>query len=147
VDEVANLIKSFLTQYEGSGLPGKFAINRTEGILHVTPVSILGLDGQPVTQRSVLDAIVTLPAQKERTTYAALQAVLGLVGNATGQQVWLGTVPINLMAQTKMEEAVEKATARQIIVKALESTGKGLSWRLFYDPGLKVYVFNAHPVR
>jgi hypothetical protein len=51
------------------------------------------------------------------------------------------------MAQTKMEEAVEKATARQIIVKALESTGKGLSWRLFYDPGLKVYVFNAHPVR
>jgi hypothetical protein len=146
-DQVANLLSSLVMQFEGFGLPGKFTIATTEGIFHVTPTSISGTDGRPVAQRSILDAVVSLPAQKERTAYSALQVVLGLVGQATGQQVWPGTVPINLLAQSKMEAALEKVTARQMMIRILESTGRGLSWRLFYDPGLKLYVFNVHPVR
>jgi hypothetical protein len=95
---------------------------------------------------SVLDTRVSIPAEKGRTLFAGVIAVLGGVTKATGQTMNIGTAPNNLMVQSLMEQAALDQPAWQILEQAFQSTGRDLSWRLLYDAGQQFYAFNVRIV-
>lgn len=135
-------ILSLLATYGTTGNPGQFDLISTGDIHHVVPQAIRARDGGLQQQPSILDVLVTMAAQ-ERTAEEAITFALRQVADQTGIPVLLGTVPHNLLLQTKVETAVFEQSARQVLLKILSATGQRISWQLFFDPGLSVYVFNA----
>ncbi len=46
-----------------------------------------------------------------------------------------------------MEEGAQNEIARDVLVRVLRTTGKGLSWLLLYDPGWRMYALNLVVVK
>jgi hypothetical protein len=139
------LLQRLLDTYSTSGNPGSFEVIESEGIFHVLPVSALSRSGNLVDQSSILDTRITLPT-KERTVYETLDEVLRIVTGTTGTHVWIGAVPLNLVATTKYQDGSNNEPARNVISRALSQTRRTLSWRLLYAPDGREYAFNVHVV-
>ena len=75
-----------------------------------------------------------------------MSALVAALADTTKRTVLIGTAPINLLQQVPMEDAVVNEPARIALKRIIRSTGKGLSWRLFYDVGLQLHVLNIHRV-
>jgi hypothetical protein len=132
--EVAEVLDVIVAAYNQTGYPGSFRVIRTDEVFHVLP------------QSSILETRVSLLPQAGRNTFDALRSVLGAISSTTGQQVVLGTSPFNLLVQTKMEEGATAETARNLLVRILQGTGKSLSWRLLYSLDLQKYALNIQIV-
>lgn len=142
LDRVAALVGTMVAEYNVSGYPGTFRVVRTDDMLHVVPASVQGRDGSPVPQSSILEARISLSPEKNRNTVDALVALLAAVRSATGQRVEIGTSPVNLLMQSRMEEGATDESARDVLVRTLRATGRRLGWLLLYDPGDQYYVLN-----
>jgi hypothetical protein len=118
-------------------------------ILESAPGPKTGLvtDGRQAYQRSVLDARVSLPSQKDRNTMETLRTLFAAIQQATGYRVEIGTSPFNLLLQSRMEEGATDEPARDILERTLQATGRGLSWRLLYGADQRRYVLNLLIVR
>jgi hypothetical protein len=144
--ENAAMVENIIGQYHATGYPGKFRVIVGKYALHVVPTAVTGRDGALTTMGSLLDTRVSIPAQEGRTLYDGLTAVFDAVGAATGQRISSATVPINLLKQSQMEAAFTRVPAREILEQAFHATGRQLSWRLLYSPGLQAYYFNSRIV-
>lgn len=139
------LLQRWLEAHESSDLPGRFRLERNGEILHVVPAQAKGLDGAAVEQRPILDLEVTLPAGR-RTAVETLEALVQALDSQVEEKVILGLVPVNLLSQAPGLESVEGEKARVALVRLLSTVERKLSWQLFYDPGLRWWVLNLHPV-
>lgn len=90
---------------------------------------------------------ISLPAQKNRTMYEAVKQILAAVSAATGQRIFLGTSPVNYLMNARMEEGANDMAAREILLRAFQTTGGGVSWELLYAPSEQFYGFNVHGVK
>jgi hypothetical protein len=126
------LLAEVLRSYEAtkSG-PGTFQITADGGVLHVVPKS-----------GSVLDAPLTF-ARESRQIVEVVSMALRLAGEAKGQKIGLATWPINLLQQP-IEIEARHEPAIIILNRALASSGRKLSWRLFYDAGMAQYYLSIH---
>jgi hypothetical protein len=141
------ILEALLAAHTGSGNAGGFRLERGDQIFHVVPAEIKDISGSVVPQKSLLDVAISIPA-KERNGLQMLEALCAEVSRYVQLPVVVGTVPHGLFLQHKENEGVESAIARDFLVQLLERTGNGtrLSWQLFYDPGLRMYALNIHPV-
>jgi hypothetical protein len=144
--EVSTIIGALLDAYHSSGNAGVFRLQNTGTVFHVSPYQIKGRSGYLTTQASVLDEIASIGERKERSVYNAMSDVLDSVSAATGRRLLIGMVPINLLARKMYEDGATPQPARELLTRILGATGFGLSWQLFYDPGLGIYMFNVHVV-
>lgn len=139
-------VRELVSDYNVSGYPGQFLVLASAKAWHVIPSEIRGADGLLAKQTSILDVRLALAPRKGRTVLGAVEEVLQVVAERTGHQVGAGTVPINAMLGSLMEEGSPESSARDLLVRILGNTGRGLSWQLFYAADLKKYVFNVHSV-
>jgi len=79
--------------------------------------------------------------------YAAVNQVLAAVGAATGQKINLGTAPANYLMNNLMEDGASNTPARDVLLRAFQATGGGVSWQLLYAPTEQFYGFNIYGVR
>jgi len=93
----------------------------------------------PVTP--VLDTRITVAA-KPRSAMDLLGEICKAVSLVSGQPVGIGTVPTNALYQQKIEIGANNEPARQVLEKLIVASRMSLSWRLLYDPGLKIYYLN-----
>jgi hypothetical protein len=84
--------------------------------------------------------------QKDRDGHQALSLLTATISSSVQSKVVVGTIPINLLAQSHIEFGASNESARSVLMKMWKATGRSLSWRLFYDPSLQHYVINIHPV-
>ena len=141
--DAAQLINTLLTTYSGTGNPGGFGLVTTGDVLHVVPQAIRNSKGEVIQQKSVLDVPISLTF----TNGTADQAI-GLLLRSLSQTIRIpvlyGSGPVNLLAQTRLDLASSSKPARTVLSTILRASGKPLSWQLFFDPGLRLYVFNVH---
>jgi hypothetical protein len=75
-----------------------------------------------------------------------LKVIVGEVQRTTGKKVTLGMLPLNKLFQLEIKMGASDEVARDVLIRFAKDTNIGLSWRLFYDPGLKWFALNMHRV-
>jgi hypothetical protein len=130
---IASVLKDLLQTYNDSGKVLGFRLDRTGEAYHIIPVSHRDATGSLVSTSPLLDATISIGAQ-ERTALQMVEAFVNAVSRATGTKVSVGTVPLNLLMQTRVQGVATDGTARKILFDALQATGRKLSWRLLCDP-------------
>jgi hypothetical protein len=132
---------------ESAGNPGIFRVSNTGYAFHVSPTSRKLRDGRIVSHTSIFNVKVSLPAQKGRTVYRALQDILTVVSQSSGYKVGLGVVPTNALSTSTFDEPASEQTAEELLVRVFDATQLGISWRLLYAPDLRMFAMNIHVVR
>ncbi len=141
------VVQRLLAAYAASGHAGRFRMEKGDKIIHVVPTAIKDISGKLAPQESVLDVVITLPA-KEKTGLQTLEALCAAVSKSVHLRVVVGMIPTGLFLQHKDHQEIKTMKARDALVRLLDRTANGtkLSWQLLYDPGLKMYALNIHPV-
>jgi hypothetical protein len=145
--EAARILKALLEEYNGSGNPGAFRLVQTATTFHVVPSAASNAQGLSQPTSSLLDTMISVGAE-ERTALQMLDAIVQALGRTTGAKIWLGSAPLNLMVQTRIQGTAAKASARTLLMQVLENTGRRLSWQLLCAPGpVRDCALNVYEVR
>jgi hypothetical protein len=145
LDEETVLV-ALLDHYHLSGNPGVYRLLRSASAFHVVPSRVKNLQGVLESYNAVLDADISVPAGN-RTAFEMIKAIVAAISQSTGVEVAAGTVPINLLMQTRVDGAAYHENARAVLTRVLEQTGRRLSWKLLYTPTpTKGYALNIHIV-
>ena len=123
-----------LDEYHRSGNPGGFRVIQTGGTFLVIPSEARNLQGLPEQTLSLLETTISVGAS-DGTALQMLDSILEAVSRKTGSKTWLGSGPTNLLVQTAIHGTPTNASARAILLRVLEATGRRLSWRLLCAPG------------
>jgi hypothetical protein len=83
-------------------------------------------------QSSVLDVPVTI-LETTMTLAEALEALTKSIGASSRQNVALGMAPINLSLQSTTHLMASGESAREVLTRILDATGRRLSWQLLFD--------------
>lgn len=147
-DAAAAVVQQLLSAYS-AGNSGTFRLERSGQFLHVIPATSKNVAGELAPDESVLDAVITLPAEG-RNGVRMVDDICEAVSKATGTRVVVGAMPTGLFIQYQGQQGAATQKARDVLVNELEGIkeklGVRLSWQLLYDPGMKMYFLNIHPV-
>jgi hypothetical protein len=143
----AALVQQLIDANLAIGNAGRFRVEQQGAFIHVIPMAIKNVRGQVAPQASVLDAVISLP-KAERSGLKTLDEICTAVSQLTKTHVVLGSAPLNLFLRYRNEEGIARKPARDALAELLAKIGNGtpLSWRLLYDPGLRMYALNVHVV-
>jgi hypothetical protein len=146
-DNPASVIQLLLDLHAARGNPGVFRlIQGADQTLHVVPSQIKNTNGALTNVTPLLDAKISFP-ERERSAGETLEAIRAAISQTTGQTVLIGAVPTNLFVQQRLRQGAANETARDVLLRTLDATGRKLSWRLLYDPGWKSYFLSVHLVK
>jgi hypothetical protein len=132
-----------LREYEVLG-GTTFAVIRDGARFHVVPVAALNAAGERVSQASILDTVVSVPAA-QRDGGDLLQAICDDIQQKTGYKVGIGpSVPGNYLSRYKSNVGISKETTRSAIAHLLDrASAPGIfDWDLYYGPAEKAYMLN-----
>jgi hypothetical protein len=156
VSGVTAVLASLVGAYATAGYPGVYSSTYAHGAFFITPAQVHNSAGNAIAFSPILDTTVTLPSQA-RSAGDTLEAILQQVKTQTGIPVEIGQVPNGLMINAKITIGANNESARSVIARAFSmlaagkmadgSTATLMSYRLFFDPQLKYYVFNVHGVQ
>jgi hypothetical protein len=132
--QVRTVLGTVLAESESSNAPGNFQVRTGAAAFHVVPQS-----------GSILDAPVKT-AQGSQPLGDVVSAIVRLAGQVTGQTIELATGPINLLQMPIVVEAHQES-ANDALERAFGSSGRKVSWQLFYDVGTQRYYLNMHIVQ
>jgi hypothetical protein len=132
-DQSATLAK-LVQDYNRSGHPGVFRVIQTGTVFHVVPLETRNANGQFVPRRSLLDVNISI-ADRERTALEMLREITNAVSQLGGAKVGVGTVPLNAMILTRVQDGTAGESARTVLLRTLEAVHPKLSWRLLCTPG------------
>jgi hypothetical protein len=142
---------------------GRFEVRTYDGVLFVEP-SQLRADGITREAPSVLSARITIPVMR-RTAMESLNSIVDQVSKASGFRIVLGTVPMGTLAVTEVSIGANNEPAKFVLAKlfaamrlaessqpVVPSAGLSLSlarlsYRLLFEPQLRYYALNIHPVQ
>jgi hypothetical protein len=146
-EAAAAVVQQLLNTQSAGGNAGTFRLERSGQFMHVIPATSKNGAGEVAPSESVLDALITLPAG-ERNGVRMLGVICAAVSKATGARVEVGVIPTDLFMRYQDQQGAMNEKARDVLANRLESMKDGpkLSWQLLYDPGLKMYFLNIHPV-
>jgi hypothetical protein len=141
------VVQQLLDTYAIAGNPGVFRLERDPQRLHIMVAASKNKDGVLVSRQSVLDTLITVPAQK-RNGLELLDAICAAISDASGTGVVVGGAPLNRFYRHQTESGAKNQRARDFLTNELDQiTGQvKWSWQLLYDPGEKTYFLNVHGV-
>ena len=143
------VIQKLLDANQPAGSVARFRLEHEKDgqMLHVIPTVTKTASGELVPHLSVLDAVISL-SERDRPRMQTLEAICDAVSQATQTKVVVGSAPLNLFISQRDHEGVFNRKARDVLVETLKRTKSraNLSWRLLYDPGMKMYMLNVYPV-
>jgi hypothetical protein len=145
-----------LDAYAAKGFPGRYAVKQDGGIFIISPAGVRDAGGSMIPAKSILEALVTF-APVPRSAAETLELILAEVSRTSGFQVDVGTIPLNGFIPRIVTVGAWREPAKSVLLRlfanvALAKTATGesatvLSYRLFFDPGLRCYALNIHVVR
>ena len=142
--EKVQMVETILSVNRSSGGPGDFALEQANGFLYVVPASVSGPDGRKQIVSSVLKAEVSFPTS-ERSVIDTVQLILESAGKSSRQRIVPGQV--RFPPSMKVNFGVQGEPARDALARLFKMvTPTPLSYRLLYDPALKLFMFNLQSV-
>jgi hypothetical protein len=143
----ARVVRKLLDAQAANSSGGRFRLESGANIMHVIPTSIKNSVGVLVPQGSVLDTIISLPAE-ERSVYEKIESICAAISRASNIPVELGRIPDNWFRRERDQQGANGQRARDILVNTFEKMDHetNLSWQLFYGPGRKRYSLNIQMV-
>ncbi len=144
-DDIATVVQMLVDVHAQSGNPGSFELRAGDAAWHVVPRRVTAADGNVRDVAPLLDSLVTLP-DADRNGVETLEALCAELSRLSGYRVQVGTVPLNLLMHHRSRVSAENAAARDVLSRFLAAVGPNLSWRLLYDPGMRLFVLNVHAV-
>jgi hypothetical protein len=157
-DNPGLLIQSLLNAHRNYDYPGVFSSQQVGKTFHIAPSQVKNESGLFIATSSPLDTLISLP-EGEQTGLNVLKLLCEEINKRwSGSKVVLGTVPINLLNQSKVVVRAANEPARTVLLRAFSELRwsdpqverlipkKILSWQLFYGPDVKMYALNIHVV-
>jgi len=140
-DVIVNMLKSYAATRNGD----MFNVTRSGRLFHVVPTHFIDRSGksEPLAPLLSTELIVS---PRSRTAGDLVSEICRLLSLATGRSVVVGNVPSSLLANHPTTITASREPARAILSRLLQEFDVPLSWQLFYDPGLHLYVLNIHAV-
>lgn len=129
-----SMVQAAVREYEREGLPGRFKVDVAGDMIHVVPVGVMRVDGQPKDVTALLDSTVSLP-REDRSVGEAVQAIVQQVEAQSGRRVRVVNEPIGLFLGVRSSAALSSAPARIALARLFESLPKKVSWRVRYRAG------------
>lgn len=96
---------------------------------HVVPAASKNAKGQLTPRGSRLDALVTIP-NAERSVEGLIGAVIQAANKVSGTNIVFGMGPKNVFTQTRVRTGAQNESARNVLIRALEATGRRVTWHL-----------------
>ncbi|HVQ39719.1 MAG TPA: hypothetical protein VMS31_19420, partial [Pyrinomonadaceae bacterium] len=142
------LVQQLVEANRAQGNPGRFRVEQQGAFIHVIPIATRNERGKVVAQSTVFDAVITVPKAK-RSGMQTLDAICAAVSQVTGTRVGVGSAPLNAFFRYRDEEGITRRPAREALAELLARIGYATppSWRLLYDPMMKIYALNVRVVR
>lgn len=138
------LIGTLLNSYRGNGLPGDFAIEQANGQSYVIATSVMGRDGKMIDVKSPMKVRISVPSAP-RSLYDTVATILDAVSDAAGVRIDAGAVPD--WPTPTLSFGAEQETARDVVARLFSQIGQHpISYRLLFDPTLKMYMLNVYSV-
>ena len=140
-------LQALIDSYNRSSNPGRFELreDRTEQVFDV--VGTAAHDNHPPKsqQQASLDSAITIDAQ-ERTFSETVDLVCQKIAEKGHVTVTFGVHPLGL---DRVHETVggKDLSARSLLLRAIEATGRKLCWRLLFDPDSGSYFLNVQQVK
>jgi len=127
------VLEKVVADYNQKGNPGRFVVkDEGRGRFSVVGIGLIEDDGRQRTINPILDAKIELPFG-EYVLGDAIEQILRLVSQRTGQRIAPGFWPTNIVVQTKLKIGGEERSARELLSQAASSGRFPLVWRLLYD--------------
>lgn len=120
----AMVVQRLLDAQAASGNGGRFRLETSGQIMHVIPTAIKNGEGVLVPQGSILDTIISLPAE-ERTVYQKVESICAAISRAANIRVELGTIPTNLFYQHRDQQGAASQRARDVLVSTFATIDSG----------------------
>lgn len=136
------VLQEVLTAHQVGARGGRFRVERSGDVFHVVPTEVRDGSGVWVGQTSILDELITIPAQ-EGNGYEMLTAICKAVSDVTGIPVVVGTIPNNLFARHEGLLEADAEPAKEVLLRTLRSIHPRLTWRLLYGPSRERYALNV----
>ena len=131
----AALLEGVLEQYHAQGYPGRFSLKRTGDRFHVVVSQRRDAKGVFEIVRPMLDVPVTIPT-RDRTVATMIQAIVQQVRDNTGGKVYLGLLPMNVLARARVADGAEGESARAVLARTLAAVPRKTSWQLLCAGGV-----------
>jgi hypothetical protein len=144
-------LRELIADHHGAGLPGKFKLERHDNVFSLNPDQVKDIQGNVIQRSSVMNTQVTFPLE-QRSGLETLQIILDQVSKTSGYKVGLGMIPINFLAQSTVFAGANQEKAQDALLRLFATAQWAdaplpkLSYQLFYEPGTRDYMFNAHVV-
>lgn len=145
-DAAVALVHQMVDQYERLGLPGRFRVDVSHGIVQVVPTASRNEAGQLEGIDPVLSAIVSL-SEADRSVDQAVRGIVAAAAAQSGRPISVVSAPLQLFLQHRTTTVIDGVPARVALGRVLESLPHRVSWRLRYRPGADDYTisFDAVP--
>lgn len=141
LQDLEQVLRMILDQYNADNLPGKFALERDGRYFHIVPKQVRAESGGWIQVDSILKTRITMTKEK-RNVYEALNALCSALSSVTERQVGVGAVPLKSFIRRQCDIGAENEIALAVLHQILAGYGSYYSWRLFYDVGQAGYALN-----
>lgn len=134
-EQAASILESLVQEYRSQGYGGDFHIEKTGSLFHVVPSERRSRDGRDEAFQPILSTVLQIQGTRaEQSALEALRELVDTIGRTVQARIGLATVPTNLLVQSRVTANAGTRTAREELVRILATTGRRLSWQLFFDP-------------
>jgi hypothetical protein len=143
----ASVLEKLLEAYGNTPYPGVFRLARSGDVFHVIPSMERNALGNMEASSPLLDATIAIDGQ-ERNLIEVLHAIGDAVSAETGTKLVAGgPIASNLFIQTRVRGITTKGIARNLVLEALQATGRRISWRMFCGPEPRFCALSFHSVQ
>lgn len=139
------IIRSLVEANSKQGNPGIFGVKVTEGFYQVVPLKYKSEKGELVEHKSILETNISMSFQN-LTSFDIIGAICKEVSNKLNIKVVTGMIPLAPFSAAQKTLTFVDRPADECLIELIKKTDYNLSWQLFYDPKLRWYVLNIHPV-
>ncbi len=143
--EKDEILRSLIEANSKQGNPGIFEMKSAEGFYHVVPVKYTDERGEPKTHSSILEARISFSVQ-DVNGFSIIDLICKTLSKKLNEHIVVGMIPRNAFSAEHKKFTADDRSARDCLTEVIKKTGHNLSWQLFYDPKLRWYVLNIHPV-
>lgn len=142
-EPVERVLRRAIEAHEGAGNPGWFAIVRSGDRIDVVPRAYLTAAGEVAERTPLLDTVISR-APIRTSGLEFLERLASALYEERGEEVTIGTVPVNLLALDSSTDSDEAMPARRILGARLSRLNRDLSWQLLNEPASRTFVLNIH---
>jgi hypothetical protein len=141
--DVASILEQLMHVQSTRGEGGHFRVMQAGDVFHVLPTEVRNRSGNWTVQPSILDVPISLSIE-DRDEDGMLDAICKAVSVAAHTKVFLGAQLGGLGRRYRL--GADNERARDVLMRALMTINKKLTWQLFYGSSENMYALNIQGV-